>query len=112
MPSICLSSSGSGNGGEHRSSPSPVHPNRLTLYSGRLTTRLGMRVRLHDLRHAFASLLLAESVPVLDVSRILGHASAAFTMDRYGHLMPRHADGIRAAIGRAYAGEALPVQLS
>ena len=85
-----------------RQSP-PLAPDRLTLYFGRLATRLGLNARLHDLRHAFALLLLAEGVPVLDVSRILGHASAAFTMDRYGHLMPRHAEGIRAAIGRAYA---------
>lgn len=82
---------------------SPVHPDRVTRYFARLVTRLGMPdVRLHDLRHAFCSTLLAAGVPVLDVSRIVGHASAGFTMDRYGHLMPRHGDGIRAALGQAY----------
>ncbi len=77
----------------------------MSLYFARLSARLGMgQVRLHDLRHAFCSALLGAGVPVLDVSRIAGHASAAFTMDRYGHLTPRHAEGIRAALDSAYAG--------
>ena len=83
---------------------SPWHPDRLSLYFTRLVGRLGMDCRLHDLRHAFVSTLLAQGVPVLDVSRIAGHASGGFTMDRYGHLQPGHGDGIRDAMTRAYAG--------
>ena len=50
------------------------------------------RLRIHDLRHSFASELLSRGVSPLAVSRILGHASASFTLDRYGHLMPRDFD--------------------
>ena len=85
---------------------SPWHPDRLSLYFTRLVGRLGMTCRLHDLRHCFVSTLLAQGVPVLDVSRIAGHASGGFTMDRYGHLQPDHGDGIRDAMARAYARSA------
>jgi integrase len=42
----------------------------------------------HDLRHAFASDLLGAGVPMLKVSRWLGHASIQTTVDTYGHLLP------------------------
>lgn len=44
--------------------------------------------RLHDLRHTYASLALQRGVPLLVVSRQLGHASIAITADIYGHLAP------------------------
>ena len=49
----------------------------------------GLRqIRPHDLRHTHASLLLLGGVPMYVVSRRLGHASVAFTVDLYGHLLP------------------------
>jgi integrase len=77
---------------------SPVHPERLTRYFGRLVTRLGVRMREHDLRHAYISELLSRGVSPLAVSRVAGHAAASFTMDRYGHLMPRDFDAVRSAL--------------
>ena len=54
-------------------------------------------VRFHDLRHTFASLLLAENVPAKYIQDQLGHASIKTTMDRYSHLMPEvHQQGIKA----------------
>jgi integrase len=44
------------------------------------------RIRVHDLRHTYASLALQRGVPLLVVSRQLGHASIAITADTYGHL--------------------------
>jgi integrase len=41
----------------------------------------------HSLRHSAASLWIRAGVDLLTVSRRLGHASAAFTMDSYGHLV-------------------------
>ena len=41
----------------------------------------------HTLRHTFASLQLAAGVNVVQVSRALGHHSAAFTLDTYVHLL-------------------------
>jgi integrase len=45
--------------------------------------------RLHDLRHSYASLLLQDGAELLYVSQQLGHHTASFTLDVYGHLMPR-----------------------
>jgi integrase len=44
-------------------------------------------LRFHDLRHGFASLLLAWREPILYVSQQLGHSSAAFTLSTYAHLI-------------------------
>jgi len=41
----------------------------------------------HTLRHTYASLQLASGVNVVQVSRALGHHSAAFTLDTYVHLL-------------------------
>ena len=43
-------------------------------------------VRFHDLRHSAASLMLNHGVPVLVVSKILGHANPSITMNVYAHL--------------------------
>jgi integrase len=45
-------------------------------------------LRVHDLRHTSASLALQRGVPLLVVSRQLGHASIAITADIYAHLAP------------------------
>jgi integrase len=47
---------------------------------------LGLSVRLHDLRHTYASTLLRAGVPLKVVSEALGHSSIATTADVYGHL--------------------------
>ncbi|MBA2279803.1 MAG: site-specific integrase [Acidimicrobiia bacterium] len=49
-------------------------------------------LRLHDLRHTCASLAIAAGADVKVLQRMLGHASAALTLDRYGHLMPGQAE--------------------
>ncbi|WP_245784805.1 tyrosine-type recombinase/integrase [Geodermatophilus amargosae] len=45
-------------------------------------------IRLHDLRHTHATLLLADGVPVKLVSERLGHASATITLTVYQHVHP------------------------
>jgi integrase len=45
------------------------------------------RMRFHDLRHTFASLLIAQGEHPKLISEQLGHASTQITLDRYGHLM-------------------------
>ena len=45
-------------------------------------------LRLHDLRHTCASLAIAAGADIKVIQRMLGHTSAAMTLDRYGHLMP------------------------
>lgn len=48
-------------------------------------------IRLHDLRHTSATLLLAEGVDIETVSRRIGHSRASVTLDIYGHAM-KHKD--------------------
>lgn len=45
-------------------------------------------IRLHDLRHTHATLLLRAGVPVKVVSERLGHASVMITLETYAHVMP------------------------
>jgi integrase len=45
-------------------------------------------IRFHDLRHTAASLMLNHDIPVIVVSRRLGHAKPSITLDVYGHLIP------------------------
>ena len=50
----------------------------------------GLRhVRFHDLRHSYASILIAQSENLKFIQSQLGHSSAQITLDRYGHLMPQ-----------------------
>jgi integrase len=60
--------------------------------------------RLHDLRHAFATTLLAVGVHPKVVSEALGHASVAFTMDTYQHVLPTMGEQVAAAIEDALGG--------
>ena len=46
------------------------------------------RIRFHDLRHTFASLLIDQGENIKFIQSQLGHASIQTTIDRYGHLMP------------------------
>jgi integrase len=46
------------------------------------------RITLHECRHTFASYMIAAGVNAKAVSTFMGHASVAFTLDRYGHLFP------------------------
>jgi integrase len=52
--------------------------------------RLGLaeQMRLHDLRHTYASLMLAAGFKPYEVSRYMGHASVSTTDGVYGHLYP------------------------
>ena len=46
------------------------------------------RVRFHDLRHTFASLLLQNGESPVYVKEQMGHSSIQVTVDIYGHLIP------------------------
>ena len=49
-------------------------------------------IRLYDLRHTSATLALTVGVAPKVVSEQLGHASAAFTLDTYSHVLPHMQD--------------------
>jgi hypothetical protein len=52
-------------------------------------TRAGLRkIRLHDLRHTFGSLLIQNGASIVYVKEQMGHSSIQVTVDIYGHLIP------------------------
>jgi integrase len=59
---------------------------------------------MHALRHYFASVLLDAGESIKAVSEYLGHASAAFTLRVYTHLMPSSEERTRAAVDAAWYG--------
>jgi integrase len=60
----------------------PIHPRNDYRASQQLLKRAGLRkVRLHDLRHTAASLLLAQRVPARVVTEILGHSQISVTLN-------------------------------
>ena len=46
------------------------------------------RIRFHDLRHTFGSLLIQDGAPLPYVKEQMGHSSIQITVDIYGHLIP------------------------
>jgi integrase len=68
---------------------SPVHPDSFSQIFERHIAKSELpRIRLHDLRHTHATILLQAGVPVKVVSERLGHSSPAFTMNVYQHVLP------------------------
>jgi integrase len=67
----------------------PQHPEHFSMAFDRRVRRHELpRIRLHDLRHTWATLALAAGVDVKIVSERLGHASAKITWDIYQHVTP------------------------
>ena len=62
--------------------------------------------RYHDLRHYFASLLIASGADVKTVQARLRHASAKTTLDTYGHLWPGRDESTRAAVEAVFTARA------
>ncbi len=72
-----------------REDGTPLHPDLFSDSFEKHASRLGLdRIRLHDLRHTFATLGLQAGLHPKVVSETLGHASVAFTMDVYSHAIP------------------------
>jgi len=66
----------------------PINPSTLTHNFARIVGQAGLgRVRFHNLRHTFASIMLLRGAKPKVISEALGHSSAAFTMDTYSHII-------------------------
>lgn len=63
-------------------------------------------LRLHDLRHFYASGLIAAGCDVVTVQRALGHHSAAVTLTTYSHLWPDASDRTRKAADGMFTASA------
>jgi integrase len=83
----------------------PVDPAELSIALKRAARKTGLpRTRLHDLRHAFATTLLAAGIHPKVASEALGHASVGFTMDVYSHVLPTMQEEAARAIQAALGG--------
>ncbi len=65
--------------------------------------KLPATTRLYDLRHTWVTLSLAAGVPVKTVSEWAGHASVAFTLDTYAHLIPSQASAGAEQVDKMFA---------
>lgn len=73
---------------------SSFDPDAFNHYLRRLARKAGLgKVRVHDLRHTWASLALSRGVPLEVVSGRLGHASPNVTLGIYRHLLEEERRG-------------------
>ena len=68
----------------------PIHPDIITgLFHKHCAAAALPRIRLHDVRHSYASAGLMAGVPAKVMSERLGHFAVAFTLQTYFHVIPR-----------------------
>lgn len=78
--------------------------------SGKAATREMPYLTPHGLRHTTASLAISAGANVKVVQRLMGHASATMTLDRYGHLMSDDLTGVADALGQAIKSAAVSLR--
>ena len=80
----------------------PIDPNRIGKAFQWAAKRAGVRgYRVHDVRHAFITHLVAQGIDAVTGSRIAGHATVAFTLQTYYHPGATEAGNVAAAIDAA-----------
>ena len=73
-----------------REDGAPIHPDSLTGWFTNFASSNGFPgVHLHTLRHTCASMMLADGIPAVVVSRRLGHAQVSTTNNIYAHVLTR-----------------------
>ena len=80
---------GNGNFVFCHSDGSPLDPDLVSKWFRKIVKNAGMEgLRLHDLRHTHASLMLAKGIHLKVVSERLGHSSIEITGNLYSHVLP------------------------
>jgi integrase len=83
----------------------PVLPGNLRVALARLCRAAGLEpIRVHDLRHTHATLLLAEGVNPRVVQERLGHSTVTMTLGLYSHVLPNLQREAAEKAGRAVFG--------
>ena len=81
----------------------PLEEARLTRTFQADLVRAGLpRIRLHDLRHTFATLALEQGTPMKAVQAAMGHSNIGTTMDTYGHVTPAMQDAVAESMDRIF----------
>ncbi|RPI50022.1 MAG: site-specific integrase [Deltaproteobacteria bacterium] len=85
----------------------PLLPNTVTHAWIKLVRHCGLHgIRLHDVRHTHASLLLKQGIHPKIVQERLGHGSIQITLDTYSHVAP----GLQQAAAQKFDDIVLPKQ--
>jgi len=89
-----------------------LHPSQFTRRFVTACERAGVRrIRLHDLRHTWATLALQAGIHPKVVSERLGHATTGITLDIYSHVQPELDAHAATAVAELF-GEKKPVRKS
>ena len=84
----------------------PLHPDRFTRAFGSAARRAGVKqIRLHDLRHTWATLALQAGIHPKVVSERLGHATTGITLDIYSHVQPELDASAATTVAQLFANE-------
>lgn len=78
----------------------PIEEYRRAFERAKALTGVDPRLTPHGLRHTCASLSISAGANIKVVQRLLGHASAAMTLDRYGHLYNDDLTAVADALGK------------
>jgi len=82
---------------------SPIHPDYFSQTFDRLLAKLALpRIRLHDLRHSYAAMLIAEGAHPRAIMERLGHSTIQVTLGTYGHLFPSLEASLTEALDNVY----------
>lgn len=83
-----------------------LRPSYVTDHFRELLEKYGLRhIRFHDLRHTFASLLINQDVPLINMSNFLGHSDLSTTANIYAHLDKASKQASAAVISDILQGE-------
>lgn len=90
----------------------PIDPDHIRKQLHRILERAGCKdVRFHDLRHTFATMSLENGMDVKTLSAIIGHVSAATTLDVYTHVTNEMQQKAALSIDQGIAGVEPPKRL-
>jgi len=91
----------------------PLHPDTITSLFHTLCKAAGLpRIRLHDVRHSYASAALKAGIPPKVISERLGHSTAAFTMQTYTHVIPGMDEAAANAVAALILGSSASAALA
>ena len=76
----------------------PIDPDHFTRRFIKIARGAGYNIRLHDLRHSFATMLLGRNTNIKKVSETLGHSSIGITGDIYSHVTPNMGEEIASVV--------------
>ena len=86
---------------------SPLNPSAVSLAFRRIIHKAGLKdIRIHDLRHTHATLMLQAGVNPKVVSERLGHASISITLDIYSHVLPGMQEAAVEKFDKLFEGDA------